>query len=111
MSFRHLSGSDMYRADYLYYNKDSPVQYSSKSKILQYLKNEFKEGHIAKDDYRKAVNDVIKLGKKIELGTHLQHHRRKINQFHYSLYPNKDQLFQMDLMDLSSYSNHNQGYK
>ena len=101
----------MYRADYLYYNKDSPVQYSSKSKILQYLKNEFKEGRIAKDDYRKAVNDVIKLGKKIELGTHLQHHRRKISQFHYSLYPNKDQLFQMDLMDLSSYSNHNQGYK
>ena len=103
--------SDMYRANYLYYDKNSPVQYSSKSKILQYLRNELKKERISRNEYKKAVNDVVKLGKKIELGTHLQHHKRKINQFHYSLYSNKDQLFQMDLMDLSSYSNYNHGYK
>ena len=102
---------DRFDGEYLYYGKLSPVRYGSKSKLLRYLRDKYREGVLTKTKYRNAMQSVLTLSKKIDLGTHFQRHRKKIGVFHYSLYPYKNQYFQMDLMDLSSYSKDNQGYK
>ena len=98
-------------AEFLYYNKSSPIRYASKSKMLRYLRSELKADNITRKQYTEGVKGVIKLAKKIDLGTHFQRHRKKLGIFHYSLYPYKNQYFQMDLMDLSSYAKDNQGLK
>ena len=79
--------------------------------MLRYLRGELKAKTISKKQYIAGVKGVEELSKKIDLGTHFQRHRKKLGTFHYSLYPYKDQCFQMDLMDLSSYAKDNQGYK
>ena len=98
-------------AKYLYYDKSSPVRYGSKSKMLRYLRNELKMGNISRKQFTESVKGVASLAKEIDLGTHFQRHRKKLGIFHYSLYPNKNQYFHMDLMDLSSYAKDNQGFK
>ena len=100
-----------YRARYLYYDKQSPIRYASKSKMLQYIRRELQNGHISTKQYKETFKDIIKFAKEIDLGTHFQHHRKKIGTFHYSLFPCKNQYFQMDLMDLSAYAKYNQGFK
>ena len=102
---------DRFDGEYLYYGKLSPVRYGSKSKLLRYLRDKYREGVLTKTKYRNAMQSVLTLSKKIDLGTHFQRHRKKIGVFHYSLYPYKNQYFQMDLMDLGSFSKDNQGYK
>ena len=102
---------DRIKAEYLYYNKSSPVRYGSKTKMLRYLRNELKMGNISRKQFIESVKGVIALAKEIDLGTHFQRHRKKLGIFHYSLYPNKNQYFQMDLMDLSSYAKYNRGFK
>ena len=102
---------DRIKAEYLYYDKSSPVRYGSKTKMLRYLRNELKMGNISRKQFIESVKGVIALAKEIDLGTHFQRHRKKLGIFHYSLYPNKNQYFQMDLMDLSSYAKYNRGFK
>ena len=36
---------------------------------------------------------------------------KRIGSFPYSLYPYKNQYFQIDLIDMTSYAKYNQGYK
>ena len=91
-----MAQKEKYTAKYLYYDKHSPIQYASKSKMLRYLKRQLQGGHIGMKQYKEAFKDVIKLAEEIELGTHFQHHRKNIGSFHYSLYPYKNQYFQMD---------------
>ena len=79
--------------------------------MLGYLRHELKAKTISKKQYIAGVKGVEELSKKIDLGTHFQRHRKKLGTFHYSLYPHKNQCFQMDLMDLSSYAKDNRGYK
>ena len=69
------------KADFLYYDKSSPVRYGSKSKILQYLRTELRKKNINREQYVKSVKDVKTLAKKIDLGTHFQRHRKKWARF------------------------------
>ena len=89
---------DNYSADYLFYVDKSPVQFGSKTKLFRYLKDTLGKDKTKKKLYLKGIKDVLNFSKQNELGTHFQHHPRKnIGEFHFSLYPNKDQYFHKGL--------------
>ena len=68
---------DRFDGEYLYYGKLSPVRYGSKSKLLRYLRDKYREGVLTKTKYRNAMQSVLTLSRKIDLGTHFQRHRKK----------------------------------
>lgn len=110
MSGRGITNKELL-SEYLYYDDRSPVQYGSKSKLLGYLRRLFKNGDINRKQFITSTKSVNKLAEEIDLGTHFQHHPKKIEPFHYTLYPRQNQYFHMDLMDLSSYAGSNRGLK
>ena len=83
---------------WLYTSEQSPVRFNSYSKIKLYL---YKLLHKKdKDVYKEALKDLNEYAKTTEFGTHAGIKAKKVGVFNYYSFPHRDELFEVDLMDV-----------
>ena len=97
----------MITAHYLYYNDNSPVQFGSKTKLLNFVKKNIKDKN--KSERLKKQIEILSL--EFALGTHFNKKIKNIGQYHYNLIPYKNGLFETDLMFMNVKPKLNKNYK